>query len=290
MSVAASGNCDPKKSEVGADGLCYDFCPSGWSSVDNGPKCAKNCPLGFGASGTTQDSNLACIRPAFIRETKPPINCPTGSDRQYDKCLLDCPLGTSKKFNLCVPSCPTNFVETADGLSCQAEFVKRIATVREACYANETRIGGRICLGPCEAGTMALKENSEMCYATVPPALRTLFWNGGSDFNADIGPLISKIIFSRTQTSSTCPNNFESLNGQCFANCPFGSTAVGPHCMADCASDFKSTSNQSACIRPIRNRAVVTGVIGSIEALFSKFFLFIVSILGVAFLISLVNK
>jgi hypothetical protein len=280
MSAIGGGNCDAKKSQAGANGLCYAYCPKGWSPVDNGPKCAKNCPAGYAATSSTDGSSLACLRPTFIREIKPQLECPDGADRMYDKCILDCPIGTKKHFNLCVPECPPNFVETTDGLSCQAEFVKRVATVREACFSNETRIAGRFCLAPCEAGTVPLADNSEMCYASLPINVRQFFWTGDSNFKSDIGPVVSKLIFARNQSSATCEDGYESINGQCFAKCPPGSTELGKHCVADCPNQFKSIGNQSACLRPTQGRAVVTGIVGSIEEIFKKLLLFIVIILG----------
>jgi hypothetical protein len=50
--------------------------------------------------------------------------------------------------------------------------------------------------------------------------------------------------------------------------------------VADCPNQFKSIGNQSACLRPTQGRAVVTGIVGSIEEIFKKLLLFIVIILG----------
>lgn len=255
MSSSGPGNC-PANSSLGFDGKCYSNCPAGWTPLENGPYCAMDCPVGF---ATTTDGTVAsCVRPAFDREVKPMLECPPGANRQYDKCLLDCPVGTRKDFNLCVPDCPPGFVETQDGLSCQAEFVKRLTTVREACYANETRIGGRICMAPCDAGTVPLETNSELCYATVPLPMQPFFWTGDPNFKQNVGPLVSKVIFSRTQSAATCLSNFDPINGQCFAECPPNSTASATECFANCPPEFKKSVNGiAACVRPLQKRSIV---------------------------------
>ena len=281
-----AGNCNPQKSQLGADGRCYAYCPEGWSPIDNGPFCAQNCPPGY-LPTTTGLSSQSCLRPSFQREVKPMIQCPAGSDRLYDKCLLGCPVGTTAKFSQCVPDCPSGYVETPDGLSCQAEFFKRTATVREACYANETRIAGRYCLGPCQAGTVPLQDNSEMCYATVPPALARFFWNGGSQFKQQVGPIISKIIFARSQSNAYCNPDFVPLNGQCFAKCPTGSQALSTECLADCPTSFKSVNNQTACLSPVRRRAVVLSALETVGNIFRNVFIAIISIMLIAFVTSL---
>ena len=288
---AAPGNCNPANSEVGANGLCYNYCKTGWSPVDDGPTCAKDCPPGFAPLGSTSSGPQggSCLKPAFDREIKPALNCPPGADRLFDKCLLACPAGTTKKFNLCVPDCPTNFVETKDGLGCQAEFVKRTATVREACYANETRIGGRVCLAPCEAGTQPFADNSEMCYAMVPVASQAYFWTGDSNFQSNIGPIISKIISARTQVPATCAKDYENIHGQCFADCPKGSSGLSKQCFADCPPEFTVVNNQSACLRPTYQRQVVLGLLGSLEGLITKFAIIIIGIIVVAFVMSRLN-
>jgi hypothetical protein len=291
---AAPGNCNSANSEVGANGLCYQYCKAGWSPVDDGPMCAKDCPAGFAPTGSTASTvaaaaSLSCLKPAFQREIKPALSCPPGADRLFDKCLLDCPAGTTKKYNLCLPICPPNFVETRDGLSCQAEFVKRTATVREACYANETRLGGRFCLAPCEAGTVASQENSEMCYAVLPIASRPFFWTGDSNFKANVGPIVSKIISARSQISASCDKNYESINGQCYAKCPKGSTGYSKECFADCPSDFPSVTNQSACIRPTVKRQIVVGLLGSVEGVIGAFVAAIIKAIIVMFIVSRLN-
>lgn len=267
MGSVGPGNCNAQNSEVGADGHCYPFCSANYSAVDNGPVCAKNCPPGFISAGSTGTSSLACLKPSFAREIKPNLGCPVGADRQYDKCLLDCPVGTTKKYNLCMPNCPLNFVDTPDGLSCQAEFIKRISTVREACYANETRVSGRICLSPCPSGTVPYGANAELCYSTVPASLWPYFWTGDSSFSnwASQGPLVSKILFSRTQTSAFCAPGFEPLNGQCYSDCPQGSSPLGAQCVANCPQTFLDTANQSACLRPSYTRSPEKNVFQSAE-------------------------
>jgi len=266
MTAPGPGNCNTKTSEVGSDGYCYSYCADGYSPVDNGLVCAKNCPLGFLSIGSVPDSTLACIKPSFSREIKPNLQCPSNADRQFDKCLLDCPVGSIKKFNLCIPQCPPNFIETPDGLSCQAEFTKRTATIREACNANETRIGGRFCLSPCSSGTVPYGANAELCYATVPSSLWPYFWTGDNSFSnwTNSGPLISKIISARGVSDATCNPNYEPLNGQCFADCPAGSKALGPNCVADCPAGFKNSSNLTACIRPSYKRHRETSFIQNI--------------------------
>jgi hypothetical protein len=205
----------------------------------------------------------------------------------YQKCLLGCPTGTKNNFDLCVPECPPGFVETPDGLSCQAEFVKRSAVVREACYANETRIAGRICLGPCATGTVPLEEDSELCFATVPVGLQQYFWTGTNNFSTEIGPLVAKVIFARSQESVTCLPEYENLNGSCFADCPTGSSALGTQCLASCPSGFLLTNNQTACLRPTKKRAVVQSVGQSIAGIATKIVYVIIAIMLIALLASL---
>jgi len=283
---ASPGNCDPKKSQVGDNGLCYRYCPDGWSPIDNGPNCAKNCPSGFIDIGSVPGSDLACIKPAFPREIKPQLNCPFGAERQYDQCLLDCPLGTKKKFNLCIPECPSGFVESSDGLSCQAEFFKRVAVVREACYANETRVSGRFCLSPCPAGTVADSNNSEMCFSTIPINSRPYFWAGDSNFQSDVSSIVSKIIFPREKQSAQCATDFEPLNGQCFSDCPENSQGLGKLCYADCPSNFKAINNQTACLRPTQKRAIVTTFLGTVKNVIEQFFIGILIVIIGSFLVS----
>lgn len=257
-----SGVCG-KNAEVGDDGNCYRKCPDGWEPLNNGAVCAKKCPSGYGASGSTPGSTDACIRPAFEREIKPMLDCKPGATRQYDKCLLACPVGAKAHFNLCVPSCPRGFVESSDGLSCQAEFMKRTATPREACYSDETRIGGRLCLKPCEEGMVPLETNPELCYATVPTGLQQYFWTGDPDFQQTPGPLVAKVIFARSIETAQCTIGYEALNGVCFSKCPQGSSELGTQCLAECPSDFKFTNNQTACLRPSKKRERIEGFFAS---------------------------
>jgi len=289
MTSVRAGNCDARKSEVGFDGTCYEYCPTGWSPLDQGPICALDCPPGFAPVATTQGDAPACLRPSFQREIKPTLQCPPGADRQYDTCFLVCPDGTKKNFNLCIPTCPSGFMESPDGLSCQAEFVKRVATVREACYADETRIGGRICLAPCPSGTVALDSNIELCYAAVPAAVRQYFWSGTDKFQNEVGPVVAKVIFARTQTTATCLNDFAPLNGTCYADCPTGSQALGAECVADCPSKFKVTNNQTACLRPTRKRQVVRTITQTIVYWVFTVISFILAIMIISGLISLIK-
>jgi len=293
MSGLGAGACDTSKSELGRDGQCYSYCPSGWSSVDSGPLCAKNCPSGFATCTATQNSTLACARPSFSREVKPPLACPAGAERQFSTCYLGCPAGTSQTFNLCVPDCPPGFVQTADGLSCQAEFIKRIATVREACYNNETRIEGRTCLSPCASGTLPLPSNIEFCYSTVPVNLRPYFWTGDRNFGRglqpDVGPVVAKIIFPRKQQAATCEQLYQPLNGNCFSKCPSGSSPLGSECVVNCPTGFRSVRNQSACIRPTRVRQVIVRPIAAFGAAVRKIIVVILIIMAFAFTSSLIK-
>lgn len=152
--------------------------------------------------------------------------------------------------------------------------------MREACYANETRVAGRICLSPCSSGTVPYGANAELCYATVPSALWPFFWTGDKTFSnwSNSGPLISKILTSRSQSDATCAPGYESLNGQCFADCPAGSMPLGPNCVADCPDTFKSVDNQSACLRPSYRRAKITSFIDNLGHII-RYILF-----GIAFL------
>jgi len=279
------GNCTTKNSQLGQDGRCYDFCEDGWAPIDNGPFCAQKCPKGF-APTTTVDGQ-ACVRPAFNREIKPFLQCPEGSDRMYDKCLLACPPGTTNNFNLCLPDCPPGYVDTEDKLSCQAEFYKRSATVREACYANETRIGGRYCLGPCDAGTVASEANSEMCYATLPASVAQYFWTGNSTLAEKSGPIVSKLIFARTQSNAYCQDGFVPLNGSCFANCPEGSQNLSTQCVAECPVGFKTSNNQTVCVCPVKRRNVRLSTLDNIGVILRNITLGIVGIILLSFITSL---
>lgn len=240
----------PKNSRLASDGRCYELCPDGWTAIDNGPVCAKNCPAGYSQSASVNGISLSCIRPSFDREVKPFLDCPDGADRQFDMCLLGCPVGTKKKFNFCVPECPDGFVNTPDGLSCQAEYTKRKPTIREACYENETRVGGRICLSPCPLGYAPDSENAELCYSLLPDNLKNYFWTGTSNTSKATGPILSKIIFSRTLVNAKCSMNYQTFSNQCLAECPKNSQDQGLECVANCPPDFKNNANQTACIRP----------------------------------------
>ena len=278
-----------KNSRLASDGLCYELCPDGWSPLNNGPMCAKNCPQGFAQSASITNSSLSCIRPTFQREVKPLLHCPADSDRQFDVCLLGCPNGTKAKFSLCVPDCPIGFIESPDGQSCQAEFTKRKAIMREACYLNETRVGGRFCLSPCPIGYTPSQENEELCYALLPPGLQQFFWSGDSIIktNGQPGPILSKIIFQRSLQGATCESDYQAMAGQCFAKCPSNSTALGSECVANCPADFKSNANQTACIRPQAKSNRVKNLIQSI----GSYLLYIASgFIGFIFLIVLVTR
>ena len=289
MTSIGPGNCNNRKAEVGFDGTCYEYCPTGWSPIEHGPICALDCPKGFAPVATTQEEPPSCIRPSFPREIKPPLQCPTGADRQYDTCYLDCPIGTKKNFNLCVPVCPRGFVESPDGLSCQAEFVKRSATVREACFANETRIAGRVCLAPCPSGTLALESNVELCYAELPTIVRQFFWTGNDTLTTEPGPTVAKVIFARTQQNAICLPDFEAFNGTCYADCPIGSTALGSECVANCPGEFEVTANQTACLRPTKKRAVVRTLAQSIGYWITLVGSFIAGIMLISFVLSLLR-
>jgi hypothetical protein len=280
-------SCNPKNSEQGNDGKCYAYCPQGWTAIDNGPICAQNCPPGFAATGSTDSSVYACVKPTFLREAKPMLQCPAGADRLFETCLLDCPIGTKKKFNLCVPDCPPNYVESKDGLSCQAEFIKRVATVREACYANESRIAGRICLAPCDAGTLPSETNPELCFATVPINLRPYFWTGDPQFASNTGSLVSKVIFARQQSAAVCSALYEPLNGVCLATCPTGSIGLGTECVALCPPNFKNVKNQNSCLRPLQKRRVVESTLEEVFGGIKRVLLLIIIIIGVSMLGSL---
>ena len=284
----STGNC-PTGSSMGSDGFCYQDCPPGYAPIQNGPECIKDCPPGFAPSAAADNNPGSCVKPAFDREVKPTLACPPGADRQFDKCLLDCPLGTHKDYNLCVPDCPPNFVPTPDGLSCQAEFFKRVATVREACYANETRIAGRICLAPCDAGTVPLETDSELCYATVPPQFQPYFWTGDPKFKANIGPLVAKVIFARSQSPATCLANYVSMNGQCYADCPQNASAIGTQCLANCPASFKNTANQTACVRPTLRRQKVLSIWQRAESVFQAVAIGLAVFLGISLLANLVQ-
>jgi hypothetical protein len=279
----------PKNSRLGSDGICYENCAEGWSPIDNGPMCAKNCPLGFAQSASITSSSLSCIRPTFEREVKPHLSCPAGADRQFDVCLLDCPLGTRKKFALCVPDCPIGFIESSDGLSCQAEFTKRKAIMREACYENETRVGGRFCLSPCPLGYAASKENEELCYALMPEGVQQFFWSGDSTVVAkgQTGPVISKILFSRSLTPAVCETDYDAYASQCYAECPDNSLSLGAQCVADCPEYFKSNANQTACIRPtVKSKPIKSFIQKIVDGILAALSIFI----GFVLLVILVTR
>lgn len=279
-----SGVCG-KNAVVGEDGNCYRPCADGWEPLNNGTLCAKKCPAGYGGTGSVVGSTNACIRPAFERETKPMLDCKPGATRMYDKCLLGCPNGTKAHFNLCVPSCPKGFVESSDGLSCQAEFMKRQAVPREACYANETRIAGRLCLKECEEGMVPLETNPELCYATVPVGIQQYFWTGDPKFQQKPGPLIAKVIFARTIETATCAEEYEALNGICFAKCPLGTSALGTQCLSNCPPEFEFTNNQSACLRPTKPREKIQGLGANLIQILVGLLIVFAVVFGLGFLL-----
>jgi hypothetical protein len=123
-----------------------------------------------------------------------------------------------------------------------------------------------------------------MCYATVPPALSQFFWNGGAQFKAQVGPIISKIVFARSQSNAFCSTGFVPLNGQCFANCPTGSQALGTECLADCPANFKAVNNQTACLSPVKKRAIVLSALDTIGNIFKNIFIAIISIMAISFI------
>jgi hypothetical protein len=185
-----------------------------------------------------------------------------------------------------MPDCPPNFVTSKDGLSCQAEFIKRVATVREACYANETRIAGRLCLAPCDVGTLPFEDNSELCYATVPNNLTQYFWTGSPTFQQNIGPQVAKVVFSRTVIPATCGPYFDTSNGKCYAKCPDGASELGTECVADCPPDFLNVSNKSACIRPTMPRGQVIPLTERIGRIIKNIFI----VIGVFLVLGLLFK
>lgn len=231
--------CSPPNTAY--DGNCYLPCPDGWETVDN-TYCRKACPFGYLASET------ACIRPVVPRVTLPIMECPSGATRVYDQCLLACPAGTTAQFEMCMPSCPDGFVDSPDGLSCISELVPRPGAVREACYQGETRVGD-YCLAPCTNGTAVYPLDATMCYRTLPPELQNYFVTYGSTS--------AKVRFQRTIVPSTCPRDYVSKDGVCYAPCPSGTTAggaAGPagsdsaQCKLACPPGFPSVNG--GCMRP----------------------------------------
>lgn len=255
--VAGPGDCATPNT-LGPDGKCYAPCPSGYEPIDS-YTCAGTCPSGY------LTTDLSCIRPLFPREIKPYIGCPTGSTRLYDICLLPCGSDAVKaQFELCVPQCPDGFSETADRLSCQAEFARRSATVREACYANETRLNN-LCLSACEMGMVPYELDPELCYRPLPSTLQPFFWNGTSGSGNTLthaSPIVSKVITPRARQAATCPQNFDNVNGVCYGECPVGTQAIDTHCAASCPPGFLLSPNKTACVRPVLRRQIAgnTGV------------------------------
>lgn len=227
---------------VGQNGQCYAPCPDGYEGVSENT-CAKKCPSGFAATDS------ACLRPVSQRETQPFLRCPAGAQRQFDVCMLGCPNASiiQEVFDMCVPSCPPGFTSSDDGLSCQSEFQRRSATLREACFANEDRLGN-MCLSPCQAGMEALPSDKELCYRKLPDTLRAYFWNGGSD--AESSAIVSKLIFPRQKVLATCSQGYSNVNGKCYADCPSNAEAVSTTCVVSCPKDFRTSPNRTACLRP----------------------------------------
>jgi hypothetical protein len=98
---------------------------------------------------------------------------------------------------------------------------------------------------------------------------------------------VSKIIFARSQSNAYCAEGFVPLNGQCFANCPSGSQALGTECLADCPAGFKAINNQTACLSPVRKRAIVLSALETVGNIFKNVFIAIISIMIIAFVTSL---
>jgi hypothetical protein len=92
-----------------------------------------------------------CIRPKIPRDKKPFLLCPQGATRIGEECWLPCPTGTVPEFEVCRPVCPKGFIESGGGTTCEAEFIKRTAVSRPACFSNESRLNN-LCLSPCPSG------------------------------------------------------------------------------------------------------------------------------------------
>jgi hypothetical protein len=294
---ASAGNCDSASSEVGADGKCYALCPAGFERIDNGPSCAKVCPPGFVTMPAPESGpkagQPACLRPSLVREVKPMVWCSEpGATRQYNTCFSECPKGTSAKFELCVPDCPVGFVNTSDGLSCQATFVKRQAVVREACYENETRVDGRVCLAPCPSGLVAVADQPELCYAPVPQNVQNLFWSGDpKSIGVNLGPLVAKLITPRGQSPAGCDlANFEPLFGQCYANCPPNMKPLGAECIMDCPDGFLQAAGSLVCLPPIVKTPVVATVTEKIESVIRTIGYILAGLVVIAVVTSFLKK
>lgn len=243
-----AGNC-LVPNVVGQNGQCYAPCPDGFESITE-TTCAKKCPPGFIVTDT------ACMRPVSQRDTQPFLRCPAGAERQFNVCLLACPNESviQEVFEMCVPACPAGFTTNDDGLSCQSEFQRRSAVLREACFANEDRLGN-LCLSPCQAGMEALPIDKELCYRKLPEALRAYFWNGGTQ--EESSAIVSKLVFPRQKVLAVCSDDFSNVNGKCFANCPLNAEAVSTTCVVNCPKDFKTSPNRTACLRPMMERVNV---------------------------------
>jgi Fe-S-cluster-containing hydrogenase component 2 len=108
------------------------------------------------------ESEGGCIRPGLPRDKKPFLACPVNSTRITEQCWVNCPTGTVEEFELCSPICPFGFITTNDGNTCEAEFIKRTAVPRSACFDGERRIEN-LCLSACPQGTSEDSVDATLC-------------------------------------------------------------------------------------------------------------------------------
>lgn len=215
------------------NGTCFLPCPNGYDTIDE-LYCREQCPFPYVSTETT------CIKPAELRASYPPLQCPLGSTRVYDKCLLPCPNGTKELYEVCSPECPNGFVESADQTSCISELIPRSAVVRDACYSNETR-SGQYCLAACPNGSVVYPLDPTVCYRLLPQNV--------SQYFVTYGTTNAKVTFQRQSVNTQCFDTYLSENGQCYVPCPAGTTEDADKCIISCPKGFNDIGN-GACLRP----------------------------------------
>lgn len=237
---------------IGSDGKCYSPCGPGQVPWGNSNvQCIQQCPPEF-----LQAENQ-CVRPSLPRDLKPPLQCPPGATRIGEQCWLACPDGTVENQEVCEPACPDGFVESEDGLACEAEFVKRVASLRNACFPNEERIGN-FCLQKCPSGMEPQANEPSLCTYSLPDNVKKQFVTNNLTS--------AKIIFGRTRVDAECLVNYTPAPKGCYSLCPLNSEAQGDSCVINCPAGF--TQQNSSCGRKIVSRNQASGSVSTGTFLF----------------------
>ena len=260
---------------TGSDGRCYAPCPAGYSPFGNtNLQCIQNCPPGF------SEAAGGCIRPRLPRDKKPFLQCPAGADRIAEQCWLPCPTGTVAEFEVCKPVCPEGFVESGDGMTCEAEFVKRQAEARPACFPGEERLNN-LCLSACPEGMTTYDQDATLCKYVVPQNVRQYF--------NTVGFVSAKIVFGRNRVDATCLTGYSTAGNDCYSECPLNSDALTETCLVRCPVGF--TQYEFSCARNTISRTMLQGLGGEIGGTIIKVFIgFVILFFLVRFLAGAVRR